>query len=111
MGEPKRPFDAVLAHLRIELKDAIDAKDREQSFWSKPTYDPWINECRSSILVLEAAGRVDKDKALIALSALMPECFPEDWVHAEIKPPATKLEADLREKVSSIRVLFEALPD
>jgi hypothetical protein len=50
----KEPFDAVINELRGVIGEA-----EETGIW-----DDLIGECKAAIRVLEAAGKIDKNKAL-----------------------------------------------
>lgn len=93
MPEPKGPFDAAI--------DVLEGGEH---------VDYWVRigcgrELTSAIRVLEAAGKVDKGRAIRTLATLL-------LVYTESGRIIPALEQALKDgAVREIRVLLEALPD
>ena len=83
----KEPFDAVINELRGVIGEA-----EETGIW-----DDLIGECKAAIRVLEAAGKIDKNKALSRIG--------------EVYDYQIALGAVRDEVWGEIRALLESLPE
>lgn len=94
MNKPKRgSFDRVI----VWIKQKLELLEGENQLYGTDDFMSWINEYRSAINVLEAAGRVDKKTAIAVLSVLEGEASP--------------MAKNVYESAKGIRALLETLPD
>jgi hypothetical protein len=71
MSEKKGPFDAAIAVLKTELRECSpDEEDEFCDFIQSLTDNQYEKGLRIAIRVLEAAGKVDKVKALDGMETL-----------------------------------------
>ena len=96
----KEPFDAVINELRGVIGEA-----EETGIW-----DDLIGECKAAIRVLEAAGKVNKTRAIQGLKNMenIGDFFPNEW---SVPLGFEELLSQNKESAKEIRALLESLPD